>query len=175
MNKSETAKILGYIKGAYIYIFSKFTENEREAMVMTWQNSFKNTDFKEVSEAVIKWCNAEKLAPTIADIKKTMFELSNINITTSSEAWEIVLKKCSIDRRYAKENFGKLPNNIKKAIGSYSFLCELGNANDQQSSYLRKEFESKYNSIIEIEQKKLFNGEITYAQLENNNALLENN
>lgn len=175
MDKVETAKILSYITGAYPFIFSKFTEKEREQMIMAWQRSFKNDDVHTVFNAVEKWCNTEKNVPTFVDIKDNIFELKGVKQIDVGTAWNVVYDNLSSNSYVAKENFNKLPTNIKETLGTSKFLVELGNASNEQVGLLRKEFEKKYIAILKKERNKLYNGEISYFQLESNNySLLEN-
>lgn len=171
MDRTETAKLLGYLKATYINSFSKMDETEKEAMIMVWANHFKNDNFNHVMMAVEKLCQTSKFVPTVADIKEEMFSVSNVKQKDTGEAWELALRNASCDPGRAKENYDKLPCNIQKALGSSSVLVEIGWMNNEQVSYARNSFEKKYEIILERERKDLASGYIGYDQVEKNNTL----
>lgn len=171
MDRTETAKLLGYLKATYINSFSKMDESEKEAMILVWANHFKNDDFNHVMRAVENLCQTSKFVPSVADIKEEMFKVSNVKQKDVGEAWAIAHKNCSCNPQIAKENYDKLPANIQKALGSSSVLVEIGWMNNEQVSFARNSFEKKYEIILERERKDLASGLLTYSQVEINNTL----
>lgn len=171
MNKTETAKVLGYLKFTYINSFSKMDEDEKNAMVSVWQKHFEKDDFNKVMQAVEKICLTSRYVPTVAEIKDAMFDVSGIKQLDVGKAWEIVIKNARNDRGQAKANFDKLPANIQNALGSYMLLNEIGLSNPKDTSYIRSSFEKRYNEIIEHEKKDLASGYLTVEQVHMNNTL----
>ena len=97
----------------------------------------------------------------------------NINSGEIFSKWDALLNDVYqyLKKTKSKSEFEKLPLNIQKAIGSHSFLKELGMANTSQTSFYRNEFQKKFKEVLEKEKKDLACGLISCEQVEQNNSL----
>lgn len=171
MNRSETAKVLGYLRFTYINSFAKYDEDEKEAMIGVWTKHFQNDDFNHVMKAVERLCLTSKWVPEVADIKAEMFKIADIKQTDVGDAWALVLRKCSCQPQIAIENYNELPANIQKTLGSPARLEEIGWMDPNAISFARKDFEKAYEIVLKRERDDLASGYLTYQQVENNNTL----
>jgi hypothetical protein len=62
-----------------------------EDAVRLWYEALKDIDYTTMSMALNKWVATEKWSPTIADLRRLSFEVSNPEIPTWDNAWETVL------------------------------------------------------------------------------------
>lgn len=176
MTYEETKQILSVLKANYFNFFKDWNKEQGEAFLSLWSEAFKNDNTEHVVKAVksIIYTNVSPFPPSIAQVKNEMFKKVSSNQLEAGQAWEIVLRSAKCDYQQAKENYHKLPINVQKAIGSPSFLVELGYSSSDAVGFKRKEFESKYDLMQKEEKEKYMIGEITLQQLQmNNHALLE--
>lgn len=171
MNRSETAKLLGYLKFTYVNSFSKLDENEKEAMINVWAKHFQNDSFPHVMQAVENLCLTSKFVPTVADIKEEMFKVADVKQKSVGEAWELVLRSARCNMIQASNEYDKLPYNVQKALGSYTVLSEIGYSNPEALSFQRKAFEKRYEDVLATERKDLASGLLSYEEVEKNNIL----
>lgn len=82
--------------------------------------------YKQAELAVQKHMATEKFPPTIADIREKAEQITSVKETEMSEleAWAIVRKAIGRSNYYAEEEFEKLPEACKMAVGNPSNLRE---------------------------------------------------
>ena len=80
--------------------------------------------YKQAELAVQKHMATEKFPPTIADIREKAEQITSVKETEMSEleAWAIVRKAIGRSNYYAEEEFEKLPEACKMAVGNPSNL-----------------------------------------------------
>lgn len=126
MTKEETTKILAIIKVAYPNSFNRMTNKDLDTLIELWAVQFKNYDYKLVAMAVntIISIDISQFAPPIGRVKQVCREISNPNQINEIEAWNCVKKALSNSIYNAKEEFDKLPDVVKKIVGSPKQLKE---------------------------------------------------
>ena len=172
MTYEETREILKVLKANYFNHFRSWDREQGEAFLSLWSEAFKNDDTASVVKAVksIIYTDKSDFPPTIGKVKNEMFKSFADHQTDAGEAWDKVLRSAKCDYSSAKACFDKLPANIQKAVGSPSFLTELGYSNVDQTGFMRKEFERKYQIVLEREKEMVLSGEIPYTSIEMNNT-----
>ena len=89
MTKEEFGKIAILMKTCY----PKESELlKTEQAIGLWYQMLKDIDYTTMQMALNKWVATEKWSPTIADLRRLSFEVSNPEIPTWDEAWETVLQ-----------------------------------------------------------------------------------
>lgn len=86
-------------------------------------------------------------APTPGQIKEIMFNMANPDLLSEQDAWSLVLKALGNSLYGAAEEFAKLPEDVKKAIGSPAYLRETalnGNISVEESHFARR-----YRTVME--------------------------
>lgn len=174
MTYEETKQILSVLKANYFNFFKDWNKEQGEAFLSLWSEAFKNDNTEQVVKAVksIIYTNVSPFPPSIAQVKNEMFkDVSCLQLQVGT-AWEMVLRSAKCDYQQAKENFNKLPFSVQEAVGSPSFLVELGYSNSDGVGYKRKEFEAKYNQVQQEEKEMYMLCEISLQELQTNNQTL---
>ena len=122
MNKIETASILAILKTAYPAFYKN--SDEINDAINLWAMMFQTDSPKIVTEAVKAMIITLKYPPTIADVKEKIRLITTPDQMTEFEAWGIVYNAISQSSYRAQEEFEKLPQNIKRLIGSPNQLKE---------------------------------------------------
>ena len=172
MTYEETREILKVLKANYFNHFRSWDREQGEAFLSLWSEAFKNDDTQVVVKAVksIIYTDKSDFPPTIGKVKNEMFKSYESYQVDSGEAWEMVLRSAKCDYQKVKECFDNMPANIQRAVGSPSFLVELGYSDRDSTGFARKEFERKYQMVLNREKELVLSGEIPYAQIEANNT-----
>lgn len=87
---------------------------------LVWYNLLKDLPYDQVSVAIQKHMMQEKFPPTIADIREKTATLteSRTDELSETEAWSIVWKAICRSSYNSEEEFDKLPDDLKKVVGS---------------------------------------------------------
>lgn len=172
MTKEESKQILMILKANYPHSFKGWNEDQATYFTLLWAEAFKNAKLQEVVQAVknVIYTDTREFPPNIAQIKEEMFKKYESVQADKSQSWETVLRSAKCDYQRARENFDKLPPNIKQAVGSPSFLVELGYSNSNEVVFKRKEFEQNLEKVLTREKEQVLCGELTMKQLEYKNG-----
>lgn len=97
--------------------------------------------YKQAELAVQKHMATEKFPPTIADIREKAEQITSVKETEMSEleAWAIVRKAIGRSNYYAEEEFEKLPEACKMAVGNPSNLREWAMMDSDQVGTVEQE------------------------------------
>ena len=172
MTKEETQKVLKLLKVNYPNSFTRLSNDETFMYLELWADAFKEIPANIVIQAVREIIDSDtrEFAPNIGQVKNQIFKKFEHNRVDVGEAWELVLRSAKCDYQKAKECFDNMPANIQRAVGSPSFLVELGYSDRDSTGFARKEFERKYQMVLNREKEMVLSGEIPYAQIETNNT-----
>lgn len=112
-----------------------------------WYELLKDVDYKVCAVAIQTYMSTEKFPPTIADIREKAFR-NNVEELSEAEAWDMVRKAISRSSYHSDYEYMKLPEEVKKAVGSPSQLriwATDTEFNDSvvQSNFLRSFREAK--------------------------------
>lgn len=107
--------------------------------------------YKQAELAVQKHMATEKFPPTIADIREKAEQITSVKETEMSEleAWAIVRKAIGRSNYYAEEEFEKLPEACKMAVGNPSNLKVKEVINQPYA-----EFEKELKEITDLIKKQ---------------------
>lgn len=91
-----------------------------------WYTLLQDLTYEQANLAVQKYMITEKFPPTIADIRQKANEIvqPDVEILTELEAWSLVRKALSNSSYHAEEEFTKLPEACRIAVGSPANLRE---------------------------------------------------
>lgn len=122
MDKQETIKILSVLNTAYPNMNKNTTSEDSMMSVMLWQNRFADYPFDVVKQAVVAIIDTSKFPPTIAEVKTVIKKMMSGPQMTEMEAWNLVHRAISNSAYNSQEEFEKLPDSIKRAVGSPDVL-----------------------------------------------------
>ena len=115
----QTKEILTHLQIEYPQSFSKLDYRQMQAKLQLWAEEFAQDDYRIVSAAVrVLIRSSREFAPNIGQIREKMYQLSNPDALTETEAWALVSKACQNGTYGHKEEFNKLPPEVQAAVGS---------------------------------------------------------
>lgn len=156
-----TAKEFGLLADAIKTYFPRDNVLPTENALRLWYAELKDIPYQIAYAALRKYVSTNKFAPTIADIREQAAELYNQREGDISEntAWQLVWKAICNSGYHAEEEFEKLPETVKRAVGSASQLRQWGlsEVNDNTTSYWKSDFQRIYRleQQKELERRKL--------------------
>lgn len=143
-----TAKEFGLLADAIKTYFPRDNVLPTENALRLWYAELKDIPYQIAYAALRKYVSTNKFAPTIADIREQAAELYNQREGDISEntAWQLVWKAICNSGYHAEEEFEKLPETVKRAVGSASQLRQWGlsEVNDNTISYWKSDFQRIY-------------------------------
>lgn len=115
-----------------------------------WYALLQDLTYEQANLAVQKYMITEKFPPTIADIRKKANEIvqPDVEILTELEAWSLVRKALSNSGYHAEEEFAKLPETCRIAVGSPANLREWAMMNtDEVETVEQSHFIRNYRTV----------------------------
>lgn len=117
MKREEVIAILGIMRTAYPRFYANMKKDELLETVDLWYEMFKDDNSLIVTSAVKKLITQLEFPPTIADVKKAMYSLTD-NTESNIELWNRFIKSASRASYNSAEEYASLPDIIKKFVGS---------------------------------------------------------
>ncbi len=149
MTREETIKIILMIKSTYPKTYEKFTKSDFEKMALAWQLVFEDYSYQQISLGLKAYMttNTSGFPPVPAQLISYTQETPPTKEMSSNEAWALVLKAIKNGIYGAEEEFEKLPELCKKAIGNAASIRELAqmDSNTVQSvegSHFKRNYET---------------------------------
>ena len=144
-----TAKEFGILADAIKTYFPRDNVLPTENAMRLWYEELKDIPYQLAHLALQKYVCTNKFAPTIADIREQVAELSNQNYDGLNEtaAWSMVWKAICNSGYHAEEEFAKLPPVIQRAVHSPAQLREwalLENIDGKTITVLQSDFQRTF-------------------------------
>ena len=124
MKRDEVIMVLGIMKTAYPNFYKEMTKEEMYNTIDLWYEMLKDFNSKLIVLTVKHLISTFKYPPTIADIKSKAYELTNKE-ETPSELWEKLAKAVRNGLYGYKEEFEKLPDEVKDFVKNPYQLKEM--------------------------------------------------
>lgn len=120
MNRQQTTTILAILKAAYPHAFKDMTTEDAKIMINLWEQMFTEEPYEEVNAAVkaLIATRTEGYTPTIGEVKEQIARLKNTSDIDENTAWMLVSKACRNGLYGAKQEFDKLPEDVKDVVCS---------------------------------------------------------
>ncbi len=155
MNKKETAKIMAVIYEAYHFFYKDSTPQKAEVAVNLWNKMFSTEPYEIVEAAVYAHIANNTQPPTVAHIKEQINTLKNPDSMTETDAVNLIIKAASNSSYNANEEFEKLPDSLKKIVGTPSQLKTWGMMkSDQFQTVIASHIRRSYR-IVEKREKEM--------------------
>ena len=144
------------MKAAYPNFYKDITKSDVQAMVNLWTTILGEFEYELVSNAVTALVCINTYPPSIAEIKKQLHSfLSKDSDLTEMEAWNLVKKALSNSSYNSETEYQKLPDIVKKCVGSPSMLKEWCIMPiDQVQSVIQSNFMRTFRAKKEVEAKQ---------------------
>lgn len=125
MNKEEVQKLLTLIQAEYPQSFSKLDDRQMALKLELWTKEFQNDDSVLVYAAARTLMRSgREFAPNCGQIREKMCDLMRGQEMDEQQAWSLVSKACSNGLYGYREEFEKLPPDIRRAVGRPEQLKE---------------------------------------------------
>jgi hypothetical protein len=151
MDKREMILGLGAIQALYPRHFEP-----NATMVRVWLEMCSDLNIHDFNEAVKNHARTEEWPPTVAHIRAFVFKMSQADVLTAEQAWEMVLE--SIRTRNFGDAFECADELAMRAAYSVGWSnIESGNSR----SHVQHQFIKTYNSFLgsqQTEDRMTFNG-----------------
>ena len=147
--------MLSILKKAYPNFYKNITKEEVEDTVLLYEEMFKDCNYKLVSLAIKELINTYEYPPTIATIKKKMYELTHLEEESNSELWDKLLKAIRNGYYGAEEEYKKLPDIVKEYIGGPEQLRSIAEMDSETiHSVVKGQFLKQIENLKEREKTK---------------------
>lgn len=147
MNKKETAQILAILREYYP---RDFVSTDLQTKVEAWYLILKDYDYTLTQNAVLAFVTSdtEGFMPTLGQIIAKIKSLSNPKgDMTEVEAWALVYKAICNSAYSSVEEFEKLPDVVKRAVGNADVLKSWSMLNtDEVNTVIQSNFMRSYKS-----------------------------
>lgn len=153
MTRDETIEILMVVQAAY----PNYKPHDKTVTVNLWYEMLLDYSYPQVGAAVKAYIRTDKrgFAPSIGDIVDKLQMLFGDEQIDEVQAWGIVWKAICNSGSHADEEFEKLPELIKKTVGSPGQLRQwaLSNIDDKTISYWKSDFQRTYRTFQQRERE----------------------
>ena len=157
MNKTETIKIMATLKAAYPQYYRDMPDADVKAAVNLWQSMFDDTPYETVAAGVKAFmaADAKGFPPSIGQVKERITLLTRPqDRLTEQEAWALVKKALRNSAYGYREEFEKLPSDVRAIVGSASVLREWGQINmDEVDTVVASNFMRSYRARVQYERE----------------------
>ncbi len=126
MTRQETGIIMDILTTAYPRFYSGPDAPDPQRTVNLWAEMFAGDDVALVAAAVKSYIvsDIKGYPPHIGAIKNAMLRLSQAGELNAAEAWSLVRRAASRSAYGAQEEFDRLPEQVRRMVGSPSQLYE---------------------------------------------------
>lgn len=126
MNRTDVLKIMAVLRGAYPQFYRGVSRQEAEDTVSLWAEMFADDDPALVAAAVKALIASDErgFPPHIGAVKNAMRDLVRCGELDETEAWDLVRRAVSDGIYGAGEAFRRLPEEVRRIVGSPSQLRE---------------------------------------------------
>lgn len=120
MNREEVLMVMTVLRGAYPQFYRGITAKEAEATVSLWAEMFAEDDVAIVAAAVkaLIATDDKGFPPHIGAVKAKVRQITQPSGMTPQEAWNLVAKAIRNSAYESREEYGKLPKEIQRLVGS---------------------------------------------------------
>lgn len=154
MTKMETIAALALLRAAYPNFYRDMPNADLQAVVNLWTVHFAEDNADAVTRAIhaLIVCRVEGYPPTIGAVKEQMRMHAVKNQLSDAEAWAMVSKAARNGLYGAREEFEKLPEEVKRAVGTPDQLkaWALMQA-DEVKSVVASNFRRSFRAVQERE------------------------
>lgn len=145
MQREEVASVLNVIRDTYDMNFTELT-------MEVWFNALKEFDFEDAKKATFQYIRTGKFKPKPADIIELIVENKAPQMPdemSAQEAWSLVYKAICNSAYNSIQEYEKLPDIVKKAVGSADNLRNHAIDSEFNLGVAQSNFIKAYNTILE--------------------------
>lgn len=140
MTREETIKLLTVLKTSYPRFYTNLSKIDAENIINLWSVMFAEDEAKAVEIALYKLIATSPYPPSIADLRKTIAEITTPVNLDSSEAWGEVMKAIRIygyiNEEGALKSMSPLTAEIVRRMG-WQTICQSENVVADRAHFLK--------------------------------------
>lgn len=154
MTREEAAKIVLVIQNAYPQHYKGFLPEQTETLVNLWAAITENYTYEQISAGLKAFIanDTKGFPPVVGQVVDYIFTTSDKGMT-ALEAWQLVYRGIQNGYYGAEEEFEKLPELCKKAIGNPSYLRDMATQEASHITVAQSNFIRSYNNVVEREKE----------------------
>lgn len=120
MTMQETAQIMDILAVAYPQFYNGRNAPDQKKALALWSSMFADDDARIVAAAVkaLIATDTGSFPPSIGAVKGKIRSITEQHEMTEGEAWGLVFRAISRSSYHASEEFEKLPEMLKRLVGS---------------------------------------------------------
>ena len=167
MDMKETKRILADITAMYP---SFIKDRDPRVLSLVWQQVFANTPYPLVNQALYAFFSTDVkgFPPTPGALNAFIRKTQQLNAPSEDEAWIKVYKAISRGLYNSREEFDKLPPDIRKIVGSPRMLYEWAQMDRSEvNSVIAACFKRSWRARHELTQELLLLPEVPAEPLLN--------
>ena len=158
MTKQETAKIIYVIKATYPNSFKNYTTQDYDNMIAAWSSVMEDYTYEQTSAGLKVYLSSDTkgFPPSPGQVIDCITKITTPpqNDLTVDEAWGYVLKAAANSGYNAAAEFEKLPEIVRKTVGSVANLRNMGMMNSDEFHTVEKShFYRSYRTNVEREKE----------------------
>ena len=151
MTVNESAAIIAVLQACYPRYYRGLTKDEYKNMVILWTDLFADFDYQRVKAGVQAYLANDKngFPPSPGQVIAMIRTAETNNDIGGLEAWALVRKAVQNSYYHADEEYERLPEAVKKAVGSSANLRAMAMMDIatfesvEQSHFIRT-----YNAVV---------------------------
>ena len=150
MTLKETAQVLAVLHAVYPQTVGQ-TDDALRAKMNVWQEIFTEEPVSVVMAAAKAFIATDTrgFMPLPGQIKEQMAVMKNQADITEQEAWDIVMVALRNSAYNSQEEYAKLPEEIKHAVGSHNMLKSWASVNyNELQTIIASQFKNAYKAIV---------------------------
>lgn len=145
MTKQEVVKLFALISTAYPRS-EAFRKVSAESVEM-WQMCLEDIPFAVAQKALAAHSVNSEFPPSIAEIRRAALQGAVEKRDTAEEAWALVLHALKNSAYNSVEEFAKLPDKVKRCVGSAQVLKEWAISEDFNQDVAKSNFARTYRDL----------------------------
>lgn len=157
MTLGETKKLLGYITAAYPSQFKGDTESTALNRIAVWQNALQEYSYESAMVAANAYIatDTKGFPPVPGQITAYIHAAVPDASPSAQEAWALVRKAVNVPWEKIQESFDRLPQAVRKAVGSAASLKELAKMDiDAFENVAGSNFQRTYRALAKREEER---------------------
>lgn len=150
MTKQDTYQVLAVLQAFYPDAFRGCTEAAAQMKLTLWQEAFADEPGAVVVAAAKAYASTDTkgFMPTPGQIKEQLRLLREGDELSEQDAWGLVIKALGNSSYGAAEEFAKLPEPVKRAVGSHNVLKQWVMYDAGELQFVASEFKRAYREIV---------------------------
>ena len=166
MTKEEAGKVLAVINAYYPYFFKDMNAEGKRGILELWHRQFADYDYAMVNAALDAYIavDEQNRAPNVGVLKALIRKMTQPDDMTEQEAWELVAKALRNSGYNSSEEFERLPDHIKRVVGSPNQLREWSQMDTETlHSVVASNFQRSYRARVKSDKEYMRASEQTWA------------